>query len=201
MRIGDVMNRRTARISIDAPMSLAAELLVLSQASDLMVVDDKGHYIGVLAEGDMLHAIMPDFEGLMESGASLEDAFRIFSDAGTAYADQPIGRLVIRKSITVGPDDELLKAATVMVTKQIRRLAVVEGERLVGSVSRADVCWAVLCDAGGRTPSDPLGGWGGRSAPARHCEAATSRPSKHATTPRTPATSSRRSGRLRPGHG
>jgi CBS domain-containing protein len=148
MRIGDVMNRRTARISVDAPMSLAAELLVLSQASDLMVVDDKGKYIGVLAEGDLLHAIMPDFEGLMESGASLEDAFRIFSDAGREYADQPISRLVIRKSITVGPDDELLKAATVMVTKQIRRLAVVKEERLVGSVSRADVCWAVLCDTG-----------------------------------------------------
>ena len=142
------MDRRTARISIDAPMSLAAELLVLSHASDLMVVDETGCYIGVLSEGDLLRAIMPDFEGLLESGASLEDAFRIFADAGREYADQPIGRLVIRKSITLSPNDELLKAATAMVTKQIRRLPVVEEERLVGSVSRADLCWAVLCDAG-----------------------------------------------------
>lgn len=147
MRIADVMDRRAARISLDAPMSLAAELLVSSRASDLMVVDGDGSYVGVLAEGDLLHAVMPDFEGLAESGASLQDAFRIFLENGRHYSDQPIGRLVIRESVTVAPDDELLKAATVMITKQIRRLAVVEGERLVGTVSRADVCRAVLSEA------------------------------------------------------
>jgi CBS domain-containing protein len=150
MRIGDVMDRRAARVSLDASMSLAAELLVLSRASDLMVVDDDGRYVGVLAEGDLLRAIMPDFDGLMESGASLEDAFAIFLEAGRAYADQPIRRLVIRKSITVAPDDELLRAATVMVTKQIRRLPVVDGERLVGTVSRADLCWGLLSETDSR---------------------------------------------------
>jgi CBS domain-containing protein len=146
MRIGDVMDRRAARVSLDASMSLAADLLVLSRASDLMVVDEEGRYVGVLAEGDLLRAIMPDFDGLMESGASLDEAFAIFLEAGREYAGQPIRRLVIRKSITVAPDDELLRAATVMVTKQIRRLPVVDGERLVGTVSRADLCWGLLSD-------------------------------------------------------
>jgi CBS domain-containing protein len=141
------MDRRAARITLDAPMSLAAELLVLSRASDLMVVDGDGRYVGVLAEGDLLHAVLPDFEGLIESGASLEDAYRIFLENGRDYGDQPIRRLVIRKSVTVAPEDELLKAATVMITKHIRRLAVVEDDRLVGTVSRADVCWAVLTAA------------------------------------------------------
>lgn len=153
MRIGEVMDRRTARITVDAPMSLAAELLVLSQASDLMVVDDDGRYLGVLSEGDILRAVMPDFEGLLESGASLQDAFGIFLDNGRQYGDQPIRRLVIRKSITVSPNDELLKAATVMVTKQIRRLPVVDDERLVGTVSRADLCWAILSQAAVRRPA------------------------------------------------
>ena len=144
MRIGDAMDRRDARITLDAPMSRAAELLQQSQASDLMVVDDDGRYVGVLAEGDLLRGVMPDFDGLMESGASLEDAYRIFVESGRQYADQPIRRLVIRTSITVSPEDELLKAATVMATKGIRRLAVVDGEQLVGTLSRADVCWAIL---------------------------------------------------------
>jgi CBS domain-containing protein len=150
MRIGDIMDRRAARIGIDGSMANAAELLVLSRASDLMVVDDNGDYVGVLSEGDLLHALMPDFEGLMESGASLDDAFRIFLESGRQFSDQPISRLVIKASITVSPDDELLKAATVMITKQIRRLAVVDGKRLVGTVSRADVCWSLLTDAARR---------------------------------------------------
>lgn len=140
------MNTKTARIHIDRPMKLAAEILVLTQASDLVVIDDNDRYIGVLSEGDLLYAILPDFEGLMESGASLRRAFDAFLDAGVGYADQPIGRLVIRASITLRPDDELLKAATVMITKGIRRLAVVDGERFVGSVSRADICWGLLVE-------------------------------------------------------
>lgn len=146
MLIRDVMNTKAARIHLGRPMALAAEILVLTQASDLMVIDNEDRFFGVLPEGDLLQAVMPDFEGLMESGASLEQAFAVFRHSGSDYADQPIDRLVIRGSITLSPDDELLKAATVMLTKGIRRLAVVEGERFVGSVSRADICWGVLVE-------------------------------------------------------
>lgn len=146
LRVGDVMNTKTARIHLNRPMKLAAEILVLTQASDLIVIDEDDRFVGVLPEGDLLHAIMPDFDGLMESGASLQRAFEVFLSSGSSYADQLIDSLVIRGSITLRPDDELLKAATVMITKGIRRLAVVDGERFVGSVSRADVCWGVLVE-------------------------------------------------------
>ena len=42
------------------------------------------------------------------------------------------------------PTDEAAQAATVMVEKQIRRLPVVEDGKLVGTVSRADICRAVI---------------------------------------------------------
>lgn len=155
MRISDVMNRRSARVATDASMSLAAELLTLTQASDLMVVEPDGRYVGVLSEGDLLRALVPDFEGLLEAGASLEQAFQIFLESGRRYSDQPIGRLIIRKSITLAPEDELLRAATVMVTKQIRRLPVVDDGQLVGTVSRADICWGLLCEGGTRPARPP----------------------------------------------
>ncbi|RHW26102.1 CBS domain-containing protein [Nocardioides immobilis] len=146
LRVRDVMNTKTARIHLGRPMALAAEILVLTQASDLIVIDDDDRFVGVLPEGDLLHAIMPDFDGLMESGASLTRGFEVFLSSGSSYADQPIDSLVIRGSIMLRPDDELLKAATVMITKGIRRLAVVDGERFVGSVSRADICWGILVE-------------------------------------------------------
>ncbi len=146
LRVRDVMNTKTARIHLNRPMKLAAEILVLTQAGDLIVVDEDDRFVGVLPGGDLLHAIMPDFDGLMESGASLARGFEVFLSSGYSYADQPIDSLVIRGSITLRPDDELLKAATVMITKGIRRLAVVDGERFVGSVSRADICWGILVE-------------------------------------------------------
>jgi CBS domain-containing protein len=146
LRVRDVMDTKTARIHLNRPMKLAAEILVLTQASDLIVIDEDDRFVGVLPEGDLLHAIMPDFDGLMESGASLERGFEVFLTSGSSYADQSINSLVIHGSITLRPDDELLKAATVMITKGIRRLAVVDGERFVGSVSRADICWGILVE-------------------------------------------------------
>ena len=144
MKIRDVMNIKAARIRLGQPMALAAETLVLTDAGALMVIDDDDRFVGVLAGGDLLHAIMPDFEGLMEAGASLRRACEIFASAGDHYAGEPIDRLVIHGSITVSGDDELLKAATVMITMGIRLLAVVEDGHLLGTVSRADICWGVL---------------------------------------------------------
>jgi CBS domain-containing protein len=151
VKIRDVMNAKAARIPLGRPMALAAEVLVLTQAGDLMVIDDDSNFIGVLAGGDLLHAIMPDFEGLMEAGTSLQRACEIFVAAADDYAEEPIDRLVIRGSITVSSDDELLKAATVMITMGIRLLAVVDDGRLMGTVSRADVCWGVLVEQPNRS--------------------------------------------------
>jgi CBS domain-containing protein len=144
------MDQKIARIAPSTNMQLAAELLVLTQASDLAVVDAEGRFIGVLSEGDLLRAVMPDFEELVARGGSLREAFEVFLKAGRHIADQPIERLVIRESIVVAPSDDLLKAATVMASMQIRRLPVVEDQKLVGSVARADICWALLCKDVGR---------------------------------------------------
>jgi predicted transcriptional regulator len=144
VKIRDVMNTKAPRIQIGRPMSMAAEVLVMTQCGDLVIIDQDERFVGVLAGGDLLHAIMPDFEGLMEAGASLRRACEIFVRAGDDYAGEPIDRLVIHGSITVSGDDELLKAATVMITMGIRLLAVVEDGHLMGTVSRADICWGVL---------------------------------------------------------
>ena len=162
MKIRDVMNTKAARIRLGQPMALAAETLVLTDAGDLMVLDDDEQFVGVLAGGDLLHAVMPDFEGLMEAGASLRRACEIFVAAGDDYAEEPIDRLVIPGSITVSGDDELLKAATVMITMGIRLLAVVDDGRLMGTVSRADVCWGVLVEQPSRSAAER-----GRSASER----------------------------------
>ena len=144
MLVRDVMNRKVARIYEDTTMRRAAELASLSQASDLMVVDEHDTFLGVLSEGDLIRAVMPDLDELIAAGGSLTQAFAIFLQTGRDLAQEPIGRLIIRNPISVHPDDELLKVATVMVNKMIRRIPVVDDGRLVGTISRSDVTWGLL---------------------------------------------------------
>jgi CBS domain-containing protein len=145
MRVSDVMNIKVAVISVDATMRLAAELLTLTQAADLIVVDAERNFLGVVSEGDLIRALLPDFNEVVKAGGSLDAATQMFLDNGRNLEHESIKRLIIFNPITVTPDEDLLKVSTVMMEKMIRRLPVVERGRFVGSISRADICWALLC--------------------------------------------------------
>jgi len=109
------------------------------------VVADEDNFRGVLSEGDILRTALPDIDEILEEGGSLDDAFEIFLRRGHGLSNLPIGPLIIEDPIIVAPDDHVAKAATVLLDKQIRLLPVVDSEgKLMGTVSRADVCRAVV---------------------------------------------------------
>jgi CBS domain-containing protein len=151
MKVKDIMEQKVARIGVSTTFQEAADLLVLTQASDLIVVDDSDALVGVVSEGDFMRALIPDYNEVAAAGGSMADAFRIFVESGRDLAHQPITRLIIRHPITVSPDDELLAVAAIMIEKMIRRLPVVEDGRFCGTISRADITWAVLSRGIGRS--------------------------------------------------
>ena len=86
-----------------------------------------------------------DIDEILDEGGTLDDAFEIFMRKGKELSDLPIAPLIIEEPIIVDPEDHVAKAATVLLDKQIRLLPVVDGEgKLVGTISRADVCRAVV---------------------------------------------------------
>ena len=150
MLVADVMDPSPVEISLDASFRRAAELFDEHQTSELVVVDAGGAYLGVISEGDLLRALMPDFEATSVplEDLSIAEASRLFVESAPFNADRPIASLVIGKPITLAPDDPLLKAATVMASKNIRRLPVVRDGALVGMLARAQIPWALLRQAG-----------------------------------------------------
>ncbi len=147
MQIRELMNRNVFTIKLGSTMQEAAEVLSRSWASDLMVVDDEGCFVGVLSEGDLIRAAMPRFDeliGVGNMGMPMIASFEAFIEQGAELANHAIDELVIRNPLTFAPTDDALKAASAMVSKQIRRLPVVEDGRLVGTVARCDMAVAVL---------------------------------------------------------
>jgi CBS domain-containing protein len=142
--VRDVMAREVARIGASATFGEAAGRFREIGWSELAVTADDGALEGVLALGDVLRALVPDVRELARAGAALDTAFAAFLDMGRDLVDQPVARLVIRDPIVVGPADPLLRAAAVMVSRQIHRLFVVDRGRVVGTIGRADVCSGAL---------------------------------------------------------
>ena len=144
MQISEVMSRNTATIKLGTTMRDAALLLKRSLAADLMVVEDDNTFVGVLSEGDLVRAVMPRFEDMMLSSGTLYEMFGMFLEKGHEIAEHSIDELVIRNAETMDPGDDAVKAAATMVSKQIRRLPVVQDGMLVGTISRADIAAAVM---------------------------------------------------------
>jgi len=144
LRVEDAMVTRTIRIQHDANMYRAAEVVALSRVSDLMVVGEDDKFIGVLSEGDILRAALPDTEEIVAEGGSLDTAFGIFLKKGKNLSELPILPFVITEPIVLDPQDHVAKATTVMIDLNIRLLPVVKDGKLVGTISRADVCQAVV---------------------------------------------------------
>ena len=125
-------------------MYKAAEVVALSRVSDLMVVGEDDKFIGVLSEGDILRAALPDMDEIVAEGGSLDTAFDIFLKKGKNLSDLPILPIVIKEPIVLDPQDHVAKATMVMIDLNIRLLPVVKDGKLVGTISRADICQAII---------------------------------------------------------
>lgn len=144
MRVRGVMAMRPVRIREEESVLRAAEILAVSGATDLMVVTATGMFVGVLSVGDVLRAAMPDVEEVTREGGSLDLAFHLFLRRGSELAQRPIAPIVIREPLLADPDDHVAKIAAVLLEKGIGRMPVLKDGRLVGTVSRSDICQAIV---------------------------------------------------------
>lgn len=70
---------------------------------------------------------------------------------GGAPASTTAGQLAEGKPVTIGADDSLEEALSVMAAHQVRRLPVIDGHDLVGIIAQADIARALPSDDTGET--------------------------------------------------
>lgn len=144
MKVSDIMSINPIRILSGSTMAEAAELAAVSNAIGLFVVDDENNFIGVLSEGDMMHLALPEISTVMREGGNLRSSYKIFSEKGASLGSDRIDDYLVKDPITLDPDAPVLLAATTMAMKKMRRLPIVKNGKLIGTISRGDICKAVF---------------------------------------------------------
>jgi CBS domain-containing protein len=137
MKVRDVMTTDVVTVQADAPLRQVAELLVQHRVSGLPVCDAEGGVIGVVSEHDLL---------FRESGAiPRPDGFFWWLADERDYAElaKPEARTareaMTEPAITITGDRPIAAAARLMVERRVNRLPVLDGNDLVGIVTRADL--------------------------------------------------------------
>lgn len=129
MLVRDVMTTEVVTTRPETRVKQAIELLDRHQVTALPVVDRDDRLLGVLSEADVLRgAVLPDRR---------TREIPVHDDGRTGPL--LVGDVMTAHPMSVAADADLAAAATVLVDTQVKSLPVVDGERVVGVVSRRDV--------------------------------------------------------------
>jgi len=142
MIVKDIMNQSVKTGKSDTLIKDIASLMCLNNISGVPVVDDNDILIGVLSEKDILKAMFPDIAQVMEEGKP--DFESIEADYSNVLGKNA-GDLMTRTVASVTADMPLLKAASMMCIKNIRRIPVTDNNnKLIGIISIGDVHKAIF---------------------------------------------------------
>lgn len=143
---GDIMKTEVVTIREDATMQDLAELLSEHNISGVPVVDDTDRVVGVATEGDLVSIDakihFPHYVQFLDSVIFLESVKKFDERLRKATAYR-VREMMTTDVVTVQRDDPVEKAATLMTDKEINRLPVLDGDVLVGIITRADLVRAM----------------------------------------------------------
>jgi len=141
MLVKDIMNTNVRTARPDTSVSEVAIVMCFNKISGMPVVGEDNEIVGVISEKDILKAIYPNVSDFMEVGRvdfeALENDYR-------DLINLKVSHLMTPKVITVTPELPLLRAVSVMVVNQIRRIPVAENGVLKGIISMGDAHKAIF---------------------------------------------------------
>jgi CBS domain-containing protein len=109
----------------------------------MMVVDDDDRLVGMLSMYDILIYIQPKYMQVWGEMDDL-DPDQVFEDHLNRTKSVQVGDIMTPDVVTIFPHTHILSISDLMIKKHIRRLPVVEHEKIVGIVYVSDVFYHIL---------------------------------------------------------
>lgn len=133
MKVRELMSSPAIRIHPGEPVAVAARALAHYNIGAMPVCGTDGRLCGVITDRDIVTRCL----------AAQREA-----------ASTLVGDVMTQRVLTVTPDTEVSAAAKLMGNMQVRRLPVVENDRLCGMLALADI---FSCEAQNFEATDALG--------------------------------------------
>ena len=139
----NLMQSPVSTVGINSTLHEAIMLMQEKNISGLPVVDRKGEIVGMLTEGDLLRRAELDTEKVRSGWLDFFMSSGARADEYTRSHSQLVADVMTWGATVIFPDLPLEGAVSIMQTRRIKRLPVVEGTALIGIVSRHDLLAAL----------------------------------------------------------
>lgn len=138
MLVKDLLQTGVETLSEQATIGEAAKFFLRTGMIDVPVCDVEDSFLGVLSQGDLLRAAMPDVEQIYSSKVSYHGLNEYFLSSAHEKTNIKISRYIIREPYTLLPEDSIVKAVTIMINHRIGSLPVLHNKKLLGILTRKD---------------------------------------------------------------
>lgn len=142
MKVKDVMQTNVITIRMDSEIKEIAKVLYDNQISGVPVIDLDGNLVGIVTEGDLIHKEanpqIPGVVGILGGLIYYHGVKQYDSDLKKMIASQA-SEIMTSDVVEIDKDVNIEDAATLMVSKKIKRLPVIEGGKIIGIVTRMDI--------------------------------------------------------------
>jgi CBS domain-containing protein len=141
LKVTDVMTHLVLTFRPEDTIYDAAQRLLTNRISGAPVVEG-GRLVGVVSEADLVHALAPEHwrAGPMAPAAGLA----VFGVPSRDAHISTVGEVMSTNTISIGPDESVWDAASLIDRHGVRRLPVVDEEGfVVGVLTRSDLVRAM----------------------------------------------------------
>jgi CBS domain-containing protein len=146
-----------ASVRRTATFQEAAEALAAHSVATIAVLDEQDGVVGLFDGEDLLRGFFPGYLGELRHTAFATDDATVLAERARGVSADPVEKHM-RKPVVVALDSSATHVAERFLHCDFGALAVVEGERFVGMLPRADFCRALLRkSADVETPRAPGG--------------------------------------------
>jgi CBS-domain-containing membrane protein len=144
MNVSDIMTKPVVSVMPETPIGEVARLMLQHRISGLPVVDEQGSVVGIITEGDLLRRVETGTERRHRHWVELLiGPGRLAREYALAHARRA-GEMMSTDIISVTPEAALDEIVALMERHHVKRLPVIEGGKLVGIVSRANMVRALV---------------------------------------------------------
>jgi CBS domain-containing protein len=145
----DIMTPNPVTVTGDLSVTDAARLMVEHRVGALPVLDGET-LTGIVTEGDL---IMRDVKVEFPTYIHLLDGFIMYPPATARFESElkkavgaTVADVMTEEVVTVSADMTVSDVATLIVDRDVSRVPVLEGEKLVGIVSKSDIVRSLIAE-------------------------------------------------------
>lgn len=157
MKAAEVMTRKVISVTPETSLQDTAKLLLANGISGAPVLDADGNLVGVISEGDLMRRPETETDRRRSWWLDVLSSNETLAEEYVRSHSRRVADVMTRRVITVSPETPLRVVADLLERNRIKRVPVLDGDKVVGIVSRANLVQALASlnpDATSAAPDD-----------------------------------------------